>query len=29
MSDALPAWLLPLICGLMGACIGYFLNVGI
>ena len=27
MSDALPAWLIPLIFGLMGACIGSFLNV--
>lgn len=27
MSDGLPAWLIPLIFGLMGACIGSFLNV--
>lgn len=27
MPDAFPAWLIPLIFGLMGACIGSFLNV--
>lgn len=27
MPDAFPAWLIPLVFGLMGACIGSFLNV--
>ena len=27
MPDAFPAWVIPLVFGLMGACIGSFLNV--
>ena len=27
MPDAFPAWVIPVVFGLMGACIGSFLNV--